>query len=65
MEIVTMTIKEAAQHADVSEVSVRRWVWDGKVKATQNKRTRAWSVDQESLDWFLENGPPDTLYQNR
>lgn len=59
-----MTINEAAEYAEVHHGSVRRWIRAGKIKAVQDKRTRAWEVDKTSLEWFLENGPPTQLYDN-
>jgi len=59
-----MTINEAAEYAQVNHYTVRRWIGDGKIKAVQSKRTRAWTVDKDTLDWFLENGPPKQRYDN-
>lgn len=59
-----MTVQEVAEYAEVSKLTVYRWIRDGKVKAKQDGRTRAWTIQKDTLDWFLENGPPKERYPN-
>jgi len=59
-----ITTQEAAERSGVAYITVYRWIRDGKIKAVQNKRTREWEIDRDSLDWFLENGPPKERYHN-
>lgn len=67
MEIVkdkNMTISEAAEQADVHHITVRRWVKKGWIKAAQNRRTKEWTIDKDSLDYLLTEGPPEVPYKN-
>jgi len=59
-----MTVKNAAEYAEVSTITIRRWITRGWVIANQHPLTRQWDIDMLSIDSLQREGPPDPLYKN-
>jgi len=65
MEVVRVTIKNAAQYAEVSVITIRRWIKRGWVKADKHPLTRKWDIELLTIDALQREGPPDEPYTNK
>lgn len=48
-----MTIKEVAEHLNVTYQAVLKWINEGRLEA--NKIGRVWRISQEQLDEFINS----------
>lgn len=53
----TYSVKEIAKMLHTSEETVRRWIRDGKLEATQDSRKGGNQVTEQMLNAFLKNSP--------
>lgn len=51
------SVKEVAEHAGVSEETVRRWIRSGRLEASQPSRKQGNSITEESLVKFASSSP--------
>jgi excisionase family DNA binding protein len=48
-----LTVPEVAKALRVTELTVRRWLWSGRLKARQASKRGVWRIAQSDLDTFL------------
>ena len=53
MQLKKLTTEEVAEQLQVSEVTVRRWIQQGKMRAA--KLGKSWRIDQEDVNRFFED----------